>query len=422
MLRKILTSPSLGIYFTSTSIRAVTIGAKFGLTFFLGKEYSEEFLGEYGLFSTSIILCYFVLSLSFDSYALREVVQKTADQQFTYIRNIFVFYFIAFFAFAPLTILIFHLDLLRSDLLIYFLVLLFLETINQSFFALFTILQRPTIANLILFFSQGLWILFVFFTWYFTSIDLQSFESFLVAWIVSSAIASLYAFTTLKKIYRNSTVNSLIDWMWIRAGLSVSLIFFVTALSYKLIEFFDRYFIEFQLGPAKLGIYVFFSQMANLINTAINVMVIIILYPKLIESHFKQDTGAFIMFRNKMYLRVLFLGLCIGILEIMFINPLLQFLNKKSFENEVNILYILIFGNIAMNLSFIPHYCLYAFRKDSILLVTTVFGAFLSALLNLILIPIFGLSGAALATFISFSVVFLLKAFYLRKNLQTLSK
>ncbi|MBL7859879.1 MAG: polysaccharide biosynthesis C-terminal domain-containing protein [Cyclobacteriaceae bacterium] len=416
-LERILKHPSLKIYISSISIRALTIAAKFGLTFFLGKEFPDAFLGEYGLFTTSILLCYFILCFSFDSYGLREVITMPVDRQLSYIRNIFVFYGIAYLIVLPITFLIFHFGLLRSDLIIYFLILLFLETINQAFFALFTILQRPTIANITLFFSQGLWIIIVFLLWIITPLKFSSFESFLTAWILSSVIASFYSAYKVNQIYRNNPLDQSIDWSWIKAGLSVSLVFFLTTISYKLIEFTDRYVIELHLGTAKLGIYIFFSQIANLINTAINVAVIIILYPRLIESHLKNDMISFQMFKNKMYTRVLALGILIGIAEVVMIHPLMKFLSKESFAAEVRVLYILICSNIVMNLSFIPHYCLYAFKQDTILLKTTLSGAISSILLNFILIPLWGLPGAALASLSSFGIVLMTKSYFLKMTL-----
>jgi O-antigen/teichoic acid export membrane protein len=396
----------------------LTIGSKFCFTFFLGKEYPEELLGEYGLFSTTILLCYFILSLSFESYGLREIVQKPVEYHLTYIRNLFLFYLISYAVFFPLTFLIFHFDILSYRLILFFLILLFLETSAQTFFVLFAIIQRSVAANIVLFFSQGFWIMFVFIFWYFDLFNVNALEQFLLVWIGGSAMANVYGYVTIRKIYKNFAVDKKIDWRWITKGLTISMIFFWSTLAYKLIEFSDRYIIELKLGTIKLGVYVFYSQIANLVNTVINVIVILILYPKLIENYVKHDLKAFVIIKNKMYNRIAILGISISLVEVILIQFMLDFLDKSSFRNELWTFYVLLGGNILMNLSFVPHYCLYALRKDMVILYSTVFGSLLNIVLNLVLIPAYGILGAAIATLASLFFVWLWKALYLKKSLK----
>ena len=394
----------------------MTIGSRFFFTFFLGKQFSEEVLGQYGLFATSILLVYFVISFSFDSYGLRAILQKPEREQGAYIRNHFVFYLTSYVIFVgPIALIFLTLDILPAHLLPYFLVLLLLETLNQTFFALFAILQKSLTANIILFFSQASWILIIFSIWFLLP-ELLVFETFLVAWICGGLFTVGYALFQLRKLYASFSLGK-IDWAWIKGGIAVSLIFFCSTLSYKLIEFTDRYFIEGSLGLSQLGIYVFYSQIANLINTVINTMVILMLYPKLITSYINHDVEGFLIIRKKMYLRVFGLGVCLALGEVLLIEFLLQWLGKKSFEQEISTFYILLLSNIIMNLSFVPHYCLYALKKDMQLLYTTIIGAVINILLNSILIPKIGISGAAISALCSFLAVWLSKAFALKNNL-----
>jgi len=407
---------SLTNYGVNLSIRGVTILAKFAFTFFLGKQYPSSFLGEYGIFSTTILLCYFILTLSFDSFALREIISKPHDSRLSYVRNLFVFYFITFLIFIPAVGVIFYLDIIKIEYLLFFVGLLFLETMAQTFFALYTILQKSIISNLILFFTQGAWIIFVFAAWFIDPSNIQGVEDILVIWMFGSLVANLFAYYNLRRMFRTGV--DAIDWKWIRSGISVSLLFFLATLSYKFIEFTDRYIIELKLGTAELGIYVFFSQIANLINTVINVVVILVLYPRLIENFMQGDINAFVTIKNKMYLRVVLIGVSIAVGEVVLIHYLLKLLGKEAFNVQVKTFYILLLANIVMNLSFIPHYCLYAFKKDVVLLATTISGAAVNLLLNILLIPLYGITGAAFAAFLSFGSVWLMKALYVRNFLK----
>jgi O-antigen/teichoic acid export membrane protein len=121
-----------------------------------------------------------------------------------------------------------------------------------------------------------------------------------------------------------------------------------------------------------------------------------------------------------MYARVITLGILISLVEIILIHFMLEVLGKNSFKSEINTFYILLLGNIFMNLSFIPHYCLYAVKKDVIILYSTISGSLLNIVLNFVLIPHLGILGAAIATCLSFFTVWLWKALYLKKILKRL--
>lgn len=398
-------------YSLNLGIRGFTIGLKFLFALFLGRFYSDEILGEYGLFSTTVAFSFIILSLSFESYALREIIQKPKEYHLTYIRNLFLFFIISFLVFTPFFLIIFNNGLISTKLIFYFLSILFLETLCQVFFALLTILQKPVAANLILFFNQGSWIVVTFSIWFLKSEILVSIQDFLSIWILGGFVAAAYGFFFIRKLYLNSILYS-VDWQWIRAGLSISIFFFCSALGYKVIEFGDRYFIGSILGNAKLGVYTFYGQIANLINTVINVTVVLLLYPKLMESYVSKDMDAFLSIKRKMTERVILIGFVLSIFAILFVQLSLAYIGKESFYQEIHVFYILLLSNLVMNLSFIPHYCLYAMKRDRILFYTTIIGSIASIIMNYALIPRFGIKGAALATFTSFVLIWVLKSFH----------
>ena len=114
----ILSSKSIYLYGSNLLFRGLTIGSRFFFTFFLGKQFSEEVLGQYGLFATSILLVYFVISFSFDSYGLRAILQKPEREQGAYIRNHFVFYLTSYVIFVgPIALIFLTLDILPAHLL-----------------------------------------------------------------------------------------------------------------------------------------------------------------------------------------------------------------------------------------------------------------------------------------------------------------
>jgi O-antigen/teichoic acid export membrane protein len=398
-------------YSLNLGIRGATIGLKFLFALFLGKYFPEEVLGEYGLLSTTILLSYLLLSLSFDSYAVREIVEKPREHQLSYIRNVFVYFAIAYSAFTLIAVSFSTNELFTNDLFIYFAILLFFETVIQIQFSLFTVLRLPTVANLLLFLSQGSWILIAFLFWFVDRSSIISLPHILLIWIGGSLIACIYGLFHLHSIYGQFSLES-INWKWIRSGLPISFLFFAAAFGYKGIEYADRYFIEFKLGTVQLGVYVFYSQIANLMNAIINVTVVLMLYPRLIETFIKQEFSSYLAIKRKMYQRILLIGVTVSAVATIFIKIALVYIGKESFYEHINVFYILLISNIAMNLSFVSHYCLYAMRRDTALVFTTLAGTVLSIILNFYLIDLFGIEGAAIATCSSFLLIWVFKSFY----------
>jgi O-antigen/teichoic acid export membrane protein len=357
---------SLLKYSWNLGIRGATIGLKFLLTLFLGRFFPDEVLGEYGLFSTTILVSYLLLSLSFDGYATRELIGKPREQQATYIQHTFVYFAVAFAIYTSIGILFFNNGFISNQLIVYFVILLFLETITQLVFSLFTILQMPLSANLMLFLSQGAWVAFVLLFWFLDPTMISSIEDVMHMWIFGSCIASAYGVIKITNYYKGAGLDPF-NWKWILRGLSISAIFFCSTLAYKTIEYVDKYFIEFKLGTAKLGAYVFYSQIANVMNAIINVTVILMLYPRLIENYMKRDFQAYHLIKKKMYQRIILIGATIAVGSIIFMKFALVFIGKESFYNDISVFYILLVSNIAMNLSFIAHYCIYDIIKYIVL-------------------------------------------------------
>ena len=116
-----------------------------------------------------------------------------------------------------------------------------------------------------------------------------------------------------------------------------------------------------------------------------------------------------------MYQRIAILGLVISAGAVAVIKIALGIIGKQSFYEHITVFYILLGSTLAMNLSFVPHYCLFARKEDKAMVYTTIAGAACSLTLNALLIGTFGLQGAAVATCTSFILIWALKTLYLNK-------
>ena len=90
------------------------------------------------------------------------------------------------------------------------------------------------------------------------------------------------------------------------------------------------------------------------------------------------------------------------------IYPVLRLVDKVAYTNNLSLFYILLIACFANAFSFIAHYQLYARRKDRVLVFTSLSLLALSFVVASVLIPRFGLRGAAASA--ALSAVFLATA------------
>jgi O-antigen/teichoic acid export membrane protein len=77
-------------------------------------------------------------------------------------------------------------------------------------------------------------------------------------------------------------------------------------------------------------------------------------------------------------------------------GPMLDMLGLAAYASGIWVFYAMLPGAFLRILADVPSYALYAARSDSYLLFCNLGAALVSTLLNVLLIPVFGLYGAAL--------------------------
>lgn len=404
-----------GQSFLNLGLRGLSLGARFLLIFYLGKYFSLEVLGFYGIFYTTVALALFLLGLDFYNFSNREVLFAKDEDRLSLLRDQLFFYGIVYIVCLPLLLFLFFYNVLPLSALCFFYVILILEHISQEFYRIFTMLSFPVFANWLLFFRSGIWVYILITIWMITPSQNHSLNDVWWAWICGAAVSVILGFVKIGMLYKNYTLKP-INYSWIKAGLKVCMYYLAATVALKIIEFSNRYIIEYWCSIKAVGIYTFYNQMANMINVVIFTLFIMVLYPKLITAANDNNLLELRQIKASLMKKVVVFSLLLGLFLIIIIKPVLYFIGKDDFYNEINTFYILILSNVVLNISFIYHYVLYALKKDIPILISTVIGAVASIILNAILIRLMGISGAAIAILVSYIIISLLKAFYSNKS------
>lgn len=399
------------------ALRGLTLTSKFLLMIFLARYLQPEEMGIYGLMTTTVATALFFLGLDFYVYSTRELLASGVTNQARLLRDQAIFHALVYLLTLPLLLLVFTAGILPWKFLGWTYLLLIMEHISQEAYRLLTALSRPIEANVALFLRSGAWIFAIcaFIFWAPSTRDLITVWS---GWGVGVALSIVYSGYILRYLGWRDAFTLPIDWNWIRSGLVTSLPFFASTLALKAIEYSDRYFIEHFHGKSDVGIYTFFIGIAGSVQVFIYAGVLSILYPKLVHAAQNHQTEYYHIIFKQMTKATIIATLLVGFVAAIAIIPLLWLVNRPVFSENLPVYWILIAWASITSLGQIPHYGLYAQKKDRAIVVSTFIAVCFSLIGNALLIPKWGLMGAAISSTLAMGVLGITKA----KALSTLTR
>ena len=396
------------------ALRGITLGSKFLLSIYLVKFLSLEANGEYGIFVATISMLTYVLGLDFYSFNNREILQEKSSESGKKIKNQFVLFTLVYLIILPLLYVFGLFDFIGQKYILLFYLILVFDHISIELYRLLVVFSKPIQANMNLFLRTGIWILVLIFAWHNHFEDLKNLNSVFNLWLVGSFISVIYSIFSLSTVGISIPWKEKIETKWILKGLKIALPFFIATLSYKIIQFADRYMVEFYLGTKQTGIYYFFSNISMLIETFVQTTVVMIYSPKLIAS-LKKDKPFQIDIFKTFSKEIIIYSVIAVVCVCAIIYPLLHVVEKTELFLSISVFFVMVTTRFIFNISLIYHFKLYVAKKDSLIMTSTLFAVLVNISLNFILIPFYGLIGGALATLLSVLVMMGYKLFYAKK-------
>lgn len=403
--------------FINIILRGTTLLCKFILLLFIAKFLTLEELGVFGIISTSVLLLIFVIGIDFYMHTTRDILRVSKSQLLCLIRDQFALNAIMFFISLPFLVLLFYSGFLPWMYFIFVTLIVIFDYISQECTRVFIALKKPVFANVILFLRMGGWII-VFITLYFLGFVSSSLVTILTFWIIGSFTSVLVAVLELLKYEKELVVIKAIDWAWIKKGLSVAKIFFFSTLSLKVIELSDRYILKYFHGDEAVGQYTFFYSIANVLQAFVFSGVVAVIYPKMIESYQRKRKLSLFANIRKLTLGTLYIILILSTALLLFMKPVLVVVGREGLLDYYDLFLLLIASTIVMVLSYIPHFALVAIEKEWLILKSTLISMIVSLTLNFLLIPSYGIYGAAISAIFAFTVLASIKTYYFRANVE----
>lgn len=173
----------------------------------------------------------------------------------------------------------------------------------------------------------------------------------------------------------------------------------------------DQFFINIFISPLAVGFYVIAVKFAEgiwLLSTSAAT----VLFPKVL---WEKDAKNLKEFTPLVCRNVLFLTLLISIFLFVFGDWIVKLFYSEKFLESVQPFRILLIGTLAFGGWRILAYDIYARGKPMLNTWITGFSVVLNVILNIIYIPKFGITGAAWATTISYSLMLIITIFFYGK-------
>jgi len=392
------------------TIRGSATIIKLAFTLFLGSIFTESEFGLYSLIISSIYIS--LILIGFDVYldCNRKIIQKEETKEQAFILNNQLASYIPFYFLFSIVIFFIPERIIPKEFIFLFFSVSIIEHLNSEIFRLLLALRKTVIANLLFFIRNGLWPLVILVLYYF---NFQFNISILLSyWLYASILTLIIGLIFLRKKYKLDL--SLIDKKTIIASYKYAFIFFIGTIAYKIVEFSDRYFIDYYLDKESVGVYSLYSQFGSVLNTIIFTIVISIGYPKLLKAIYSNNLKQIIKERNNMLMEIVIISILTLLGGYLLLDNLLAIIDKPLYFKFDYLFYLVIISNIIFNLSYVYHFIMIGYQKDFKITILTLIGAAINIILNIILIQKYGIIGAIFSK--TFAFLFILISKYLMQD------
>lgn len=227
-----------------------------------------------------------------------------------------------------------------------------------------------------------------------------------LGWFVASLLFEVIASTGIMVALFNRAGGQLkitVDRTLAKKMLSDSWPFILTSAFFLIYSRIDQVIIGKMLSSKDLGIYAAGVKPAE-IWYFLPTLLCSALFPAVVNARIN-DQKIFIERVKKLFLLVTSLAIIIASIETLFARFIIELLYGSAFIQAAIILQIYTWAGVAISANIVWQQFFTVENKTKIIMLTSLIGAVLNLVLNLILIPHYGIVGSAYATLISYSAV-----------------
>ncbi len=234
-------------------------------------------------------------------------------------------------------------------------------------------------------------------------------EGFLISNFLAIFISNVYLSFRIKLISRLKSQS--FNLILTKEMLKYSIPLIPNSIALWVSNIANRYFILFFLGSAANGVFAISNKIPSLLGV-INGIFFQAWQMSAIEEYNSEDEGTFYSTTFRVYSKLLFITTCLIILVA---QPLTKYLVSSDFYNSWIYVPILLLTIVFSSFSgFLGQFYIAAMDTNGVFY-TTIIGSAINIVLNLLLIPLFGLYGAGISSAVSFFVLWIYRVLDTKK-------
>ncbi len=170
----------------------------------------------------------------------------------------------------------------------------------------------------------------------------------------------------------------------------------------------DRFIIQLLKGPELVGIYASGYQVAGNLILLPSSLLMMGAYTVIIQVYEQKREGAVELLLERLAGIFIIFGTAIVLFVGIFSGPITKIFLGQEFQAAANIMIFIAFGQFCLSLSGYVEISFQLTKKTAKMIILVFIAAALNIILNFMLIPVFEIKGAALATFFSYFLYFVL--------------
>lgn len=348
-------------------LRLLSMASRFVLLLILLKNASPDVVGTYGLLSASVAFLSLIVGADFYQYAQRELITLPQSHRSFVLQHQAIVIAGLYAVLLPLSYLAFVLGFLPYDLLLPFLGLSIVEHLGQELGRALTSMAKPLVAGWVLFLRTAAWV------WLLAVQGEHSItlNEIIMAWTAGSlsglALAAFFVYNLTKPWKRWP-----LDTAWIQAGLKQALLYFSATVALKGITTADRYMMQHTSSAEVVGAYVAYIGIAMTLINLLDASVFSQLYPKLVRHKSAGDDHAYQQAYRSLRNQTWVMSILASLLCAIAAPYIFKWAHKPVYIDHLDIFYVIVIAVFFYAVSMVPHYGLYAERKDVPIVATQV--------------------------------------------------
>lgn len=234
-------------------------------------------------------------------------------------------------------------------------------------------------------------------------------KGYLLSMVLSHLVSAIYLFIS-GRLYRYIHIDD-IDISLIKQMLCYSIPFVPSTIAWWINSLSDRYLIVIFLGSTINGLYSAAAKIPNIIS----IFTTIFHQAWQLSGIKEYKDESYSTFYSNIYSIFNLLIVTFSSLSLLLLPYLSIWLFKGEFVNSWKYTPFLILGALFSGLSGVLSPAYMAVKKTNILMVSTIVGALINILLNILFLQLFGVQVAAISTFLSFVVLWFIRVRLIKK-------